>query len=269
MTAFKIILLNYENKIFPYFCVRFLYMEKLLSYSFSFIAMLLFLLALVIFHPIQWICFNIFGYQAHKKSVDYLNFCLIRIGHLLGTTYKIENRDTIPKGVPIIFVANHQSLYDIIGIIWFLRKFHPKFVSKKELSKGIPSISYNLRHGGSVVIDRKEPKQAIPAIKSLGEYIELNNRSAVIFPEGTRSKTGAPKEFASTGLKILCKASPSAIVVPITINNSWKFVKFGFFPFGLGKRLIFTVHNSLSVKDFEFDELFEKTQSAIVNSIIK
>lgn len=243
-------------------------MEKLLSYPLSLVAMLLFLLALVVFHPIQWICLNVFGYQAHKKSVDYLNLILLRIGHLLGTTYNVQNRSLIPKGVPVIFVANHQSLYDIIGIIWFMRKFHPKFVSKKELSKGIPSISYNLRHGGSVVIDRKDPKQAIPAIKSLGEYIELHKRSAVIFPEGTRSKDGKPKEFATTGLKILCKAAPSAVVVPITINNSWKFVKYGFFPFGLGKRLIFTVHNPIKVSDFPFDEIMKKTETAIVEQII-
>ena len=242
-------------------------MEKLVSYPLSLVAMLLFLITLVIFHPIQWICFNVFGYQAHKKSVDYLNLILLRIGHLLGTSYKVENRNLIPKGVPIIFVSNHQSLYDIIGIIWFMRKFHPKFVSKKELAKGIPSISYNLRNGGSVVIDRKDPKQAIPAIKSLGEYIELHKRSAVIFPEGTRSKDGKPKEFASTGLKILCKASPSAVIIPLTINNSWKFVKFGFFPFGLGKRLIFTVHNPIKVSDFSFDEIMIKTEKAIVESI--
>jgi 1-acyl-sn-glycerol-3-phosphate acyltransferase len=41
-------------------------------------------------------------------------------------------------------------------------------VSKKELGQGIPSISFNLRHGGSALIDRKDPKQAIPAIKGLG-----------------------------------------------------------------------------------------------------
>ena len=242
-------------------------MEKILSYPISFVSMVLFLLTLVIFHPIQWICFNVFGYQAHKKSVDYLNLVLLRIGHLLGTTYKVENRDLIPNGVPIIFVANHQSLYDIVGIIWFMRKFHPKFVSKKELGKGIPSISYNLNHGGSVLIDRKDPKQAIPTIKKLSEYIEKHNRSAVIFPEGTRSKTGVPKEFAQSGLKILCKYAPSAYVVPITINNSWKFVKYGFFPFGLGNRLTFTVHNALTVKDYPFDEIMKQTEKAIVESI--
>ena len=164
-------------------------MEKIISYPISFVAMLLFLLVLIVFHPIQWVCFNFIGYTAHKRSVDYLNFCLLRIGQLLGTTFRIENREMLPQDVPLIFVSNHQSLYDIIGIIWFLRKFHPKFVSKQELAKGIPSVSYNLRHGGSVIIDRKDPKQAIPVIKKLAEYIELHHRSAVIFPEGTRSRT--------------------------------------------------------------------------------
>jgi 1-acyl-sn-glycerol-3-phosphate acyltransferase len=244
-------------------------MEKIISYILSTIAMLFFLIALLIFHPIQWICFNLFGYQAHKKSVDYLNFVLVRIGHLLGNTYKIENRELLPKGIPIIFVANHQSMYDIIGMIWFLRKWHLKFVSKKELAKNIPSISYNLRHGGSVCIDRKDPKQAIPAISGLGEYIEKHKRSAVIFPEGTRSKTSVPKTFATTGLKILCKNAPSALVVPITINNSWKFVKFGNFPFGLGNKLIFTVHKPLVVKDYDFDTLMQITEKTIVEAIAK
>lgn len=243
-------------------------MEKLLSYLLSSIAMMLFLIALIIFQPIQWVCFNVFGYQAHKKSVDYLNFILVRIGHILGNTYKVENRNLIPSGVPIIFVANHQSMYDIICMIWFLRRWHPKFVSKKELGQNIPSISYNLKHGGSVLIDRKDPKQAIPAISGLGAYIEKHNRSAVIFPEGTRSKTGYPKVFASTGLKILCKTSPSAIVIPITINNSWKFVKFGNFPFGLGNKLIFTIHKPLVVKDYEFEDLMHRTEKAIIDSIL-
>jgi 1-acyl-sn-glycerol-3-phosphate acyltransferase len=243
-------------------------MEKILSYPLSALAMLLFFLGLIVFHPIQWVCFNVFGYQAHKKSVDYLNFCLLRVANVIGTTFKFENREDIPENTPLIVVANHQSLYDIIGIIWFLRKFHPKFVSKKELGKGIPSISYNLNHGGSVLIDRKDPKQAIPTIKKLADYIELHKRTAVIFPEGTRSKDGKPKEFAQSGLKILCKYAPSAYVVPITINGSWKLVKFGFFPLGLGNRLTFTVHKPMAVKDFSFEELMTKTESSIVNSLI-
>jgi 1-acyl-sn-glycerol-3-phosphate acyltransferase len=221
----------------------------------------------VIFHPIQWICFNVFGYQAHKKSVDYLNFFLVKCTNILGTTYRFENLNSIPKNVPLIVVANHQSMYDIIAIIWYMRRYHCKFVSKKELGSGIPSVSYNLRHGGSVLIDRKDPKQAIPTIKGLSEYIEKNTRSAVIFPEGTRSKTGKPKEFAQSGLKILCKYAPSAYVVPISINNSWKMVRFGAFPMGLGNRLTFTIHEPMAVKDYAFEELIQKTEAAVISKI--
>jgi 1-acyl-sn-glycerol-3-phosphate acyltransferase len=196
-----------------------------------------------------------------------MSFFLLKCTNLLGTTYSFENRELIPKNVPLIFVSNHQSLYDIIAMIWYLRRFHCKFVSKKELGKGIPSVSYNLRHGGSVLIDRKDPKQAIPTIKGLSEYIEKHNRSAVIFPEGTRSKTGAPKEFAQSGLKILCKYAPSAYVVPISINNSWKIVKYGFFPFGLGNRLTFTVHKPLSVKELSFEEIMQTTEKSVVQGI--
>jgi 1-acyl-sn-glycerol-3-phosphate acyltransferase len=242
-------------------------MEKIISYPISVVYYLCFGLTLVIFHPIQWFCFNVLGYQAHKKSVDYLNFCLTKCTTILGTTYTFENRELIPENVPIIFVANHQSLYDVIGIIWFLRRFHAKFVSKKELGKGIPSVSYNLRHGGSVLIDRKDPKQAIPLIKGLSEYIEKHKRSAVIFPEGTRSKDGNPKEFVQSGLKILCKFAPSAYVIPISINNSWKMVKFGSFPMGLGNHLQFIIHKPIAVADFSFEELMKKTESAVVNSI--
>ena len=244
-------------------------MQKLFSYPISFVCYILFLLVITIFHPIQWVCFNVFGYQAHKKSVDYLNFCLLKIVYLLGTTFDFKNRTAIPKGVPLIFVSNHQSMYDVIAIIWYLREFHPKFVSKKELGRGVPSVSYNLKHGGSVLIDRKDPKQAIPIIKGLAEYIELHTRSAVIFPEGTRSKTGAPKEFAQSGLKILCKYAPSAYIVPISINYSWKLFKYGFFPLGLGNRLTFTVHNPLAVKDFTFEEIMQRTETAIVQGIEK
>jgi 1-acyl-sn-glycerol-3-phosphate acyltransferase len=118
-----------------------------------------------------------------------------------------------------------------------------------------------------VLIDRKDPKQAIPVIKGLSEYIEKHKRSAVIFPEGTRSKTGKPKEFAQNGLKILCKYAPSAYVVPVSINNSWKMVRWGLFPVGLGNHLTFTVHKALAVKDYDFAELMDLTEKAVVEGV--
>ena len=83
-----------------------------------------------------------------------------------------------------------------------------------------------------------------------GEYIEKTKRAAVIFPEGTRSKDGTPKKFQTKGLEILFKKIPSALIVPISINNSWKIVRYGKFPIGLGTHLKFTVHKPLELATF-------------------
>ncbi|RLD25326.1 MAG: 1-acyl-sn-glycerol-3-phosphate acyltransferase, partial [Bacteroidetes bacterium] len=129
----------------------------ILSYPLSAIFFILFMLILLVFEPIQRICLRIFGYQAHKMSVGLFNGLFLICLHVVGTTFRFKIEGEIPKSVPIIIVSNHQSLWDIPPIIWFLRRIHPKFISKKELGKGIPSISYNLKYGGSVLIDRKKP----------------------------------------------------------------------------------------------------------------
>lgn len=242
-------------------------MLKIISYPISVLFYIFFIFFLLVFHPIQWVCFNLFGYHAHKKSVDYLNYFLLRCTNLLGTSYTVDFETEIPKGQAVIFVSNHQSMFDIPDIIWNLREWHPKFVSKKELGKGIPSISYNLKHGGSVLIDRKDAKQALSAIKGLGQYITEHSRSAVIFPEGTRSRDGQPKRFSENGLKMLCKYAPNALVVPITINNSWKLTRYGNFPLGLGSSVTVSVHAPLKVKDYSFEVLFEKVEQSIKTAI--
>ena len=162
-------------------------MLKFLSYPISFLFYLSFICALLVFHVGQWVGFNFFGYKGHKKAVDALNWTLLKILHILGTRFSFTIEDNIPKNVPLIIVCNHQTTWDIPPIIWHLRKLHPAFIAKKELGKGIPSISYNLTHGASVLIDRKKPQEATQQIIKIGQYAAKNNRSVVIFPEGTRS----------------------------------------------------------------------------------
>jgi len=243
-------------------------MAKLISYPLSVIYYLFFGLTLVIFHPKQWVALNIFGYKAHKITVDWLQFWLMVGTGILGARYSIKRSDKLPTDRPIIIVSNHQSLYDIPPLIWYFRKHHVKFISKKELGKGIPSVSYNLRHGGSVLIDRKNPTQAIAAIKDFAKYISKNNRAAVIFPEGTRSKTGKPKAFQSKGLLTLFQEIPTAIVVPVSINNSWKMTRYGKFPMGLGNHISFTVHPSHEVSDHSPGELVKLLETQISQAII-
>ena len=243
-------------------------MRKLIAYPLSIVYYLLFGCTLLFFHPVQWVYFNLFGYKAHKKSVDVLNFFLLINTYVLFTRYKVNNREKLPKeSEPFIIVSNHQSMYDVITLGWFIRKLHPKFISKVELGKGIPSISYNLKHGGSVLIARNNPKQSLTAIKEMGQYIEKNKRSAIIFPEGTRSKDGKPKPFAENGIKILCKYAPSARIIPVTINNSWKITQWDSFPLGIGNSIELTIHDPIPVKDTPLEEILIKTEQSVVGNI--
>ena len=243
-------------------------MQKLLAYPLTIIYYIFFGFILVLFHPIQWICLNVFGYQTHKKSVDILNLCITRCLHLLGARYSFKVPKNISENVPVIIVANHQSMNDIPPIIWFMRRFHVKFISKKELGKGLPSVSYNLRHGGSVLIDRKNPVQSVNAIKKMANYIETHNRAVVIFPEGSRSRNGEPKRFKTKGLLTLLEHSPNALVIPITINNSWKLLRYGKFPMGIGTHIKFTVHKTLKVSEHGTEELIKNIEKQITEAII-
>jgi 1-acyl-sn-glycerol-3-phosphate acyltransferase len=159
-------------------------------------------------------------------------------------------------------------MHDIPALGYFLRKYHPKFVSKIELGRGIPSISFNLRHGGSVLIDRKDAKQSLGALMKFGKYLEDNNRSAVIFPEGTRSRDGVPKRFSENGLKMMVKKAPSSYIVPITINNSWRIVRFGNFPLGIFDHLTFDVHEPIKSDSMPFEELFQKVEKTIKDAVV-
>lgn len=240
---------------------------KLLSYLLSSIFAVVFFSLLLIFHPLQWIGLKVFGYKGHKFVVDFMNLVLSRSLLVIGVRISLKNEYTIPKNETIIFVSNHQSMFDIPPIIWFFRKHHPKFVSKIELAKGIPSISFNLRNGGAALINRKDSKQAIGELIKFSKTIHKNKWSAVIFPEGTRSKDGKPKKFSRNGLKTIAKFNPGAIIVPLTVNNSWKIYKYGKFPLGLGKPLTVTVSQPLKVSDYPFEELMEKVETSIVNHI--
>jgi 1-acyl-sn-glycerol-3-phosphate acyltransferase len=242
-------------------------MKKILAYPLSIIFYLFFGLTLVIFHFLQWLSFNLSGYQAHKKSVDIFNFFLLRCLNLVGTRFQYNNPFSFDRSRPHIIVSNHQSMFDIPPIIWYMRQLHPKFISKKELAKGIPGISYNLRHGGSVLIDRKNAEQALGQIKKLGKYISKTKRAAVIFPEGTRSKTGVPKPFAFNGLKTLFEACPDAVVVPVCVNNSWKLQHNGMFPLGIGAFLKLDVLQPLEVKNFEIPDLIQLLEKNITENI--
>jgi 1-acyl-sn-glycerol-3-phosphate acyltransferase len=238
-------------------------MKKVLGSILTPIFYFVFGLTLGIFHPIQVICWNLWGYTAHKRSVEIFNLLLIKSLALLGSRVQFQGFDKLPVDRPLIIISNHQSLFDIPPIVWGFRRQHPKFISKKELGHGIPSISYNLRKGGSVLIDRKDPQQAVKQISNLGKKIEKNNYSAVIFPEGTRSRNGKVKKFKVRGIHTLLESAPSSLIVPFVIDGNYKLQENGSFPLAVGVKMTYTVLTPFELDGLSAEEVAEKSELQI------
>ena len=99
------------------------------------------------------------------------------------------------------------------------------------------------------------------------KYLNKTKRSAVIFPEGTRSRTGAPKKFQVSGMMMLFKQMPEALIVPITINNSWKLFRYGSFPLDIGVHLKMKVHKPIPADSDDPESLAALVERTIIADI--
>jgi 1-acyl-sn-glycerol-3-phosphate acyltransferase len=224
---------------------------------------------IVLFYPIQVIARNWFGDHQRRRSVDLLNFLMVKGLYIMGASFKFSGYEALPEDRPLIIVSNHQSMYDIPAIGWKFRKYYPKFISKIELARNTLSISYNLKYGGSAIIDRNNRSQALKEIFRLGRLIEKNNYAACIFPEGTRSKTGAVKTFKTGGLQTLLRSAPSALIVPFVIDGHSRLMKNGNFPLQFGETITYKVLEPIEPKDFTIDELTGHLQKIISDTLVQ
>lgn len=245
------------------------FMRIVLSYLLTPVFHFYFGLLLLIFHLLQVIALNVFGDNARRKVVDVFNRSLVSALYILGSRIKFSGFEKVPDNRPVIIVSNHQSMYDIPAIGYGFKKLYTKFISKAELGKNIPSVSYNLKHGKSALIDRKNGSQSVKEIFKLGKLIEEHNYGACIFPEGTRSKNGKMRKFKSAGINTLLRAAPSAVIVPFAINGHSQLMEKGSFPLKVGQKITYTALDAIEPKNRDIEELIEEIQISIQNELNK
>lgn len=216
----------------------------------------------LVFLPLFWSYFLIsevlqrlaipFGMRAHDWVQDFLNFSIrATLMRVLGMKLNIERFGEIPAGVPLIVLSNHQAIFDVTLLHTLFSKWSPRFIAKKELGRGIPGVSFNMRRGGHALIDRSNPQQALNEIQRLGFDVADRRFAAVIFPEGTRAKRGKLKPFRHAGLSMLLQTCPHAYIVPVTIDGSWRLSSYRCFPMPYGISVDMVVGAPVRASDFE------------------
>lgn len=211
-------------------------MKKVVDWLFTVPFLILFGLTLGVFDVLQRLA-RPFGPRPHEIVVGCLQLTLVQVFRVCGMRLEVERSPEVRPWTSYLVVSNHQSMFDvpIFGALLFSN--FPKYVSKRELSRWIPSISYNLRRGGNALIDRGSPEQALPAIRDLARRVVERGVSAVIYPEGTRARAGELRPFRPRGTLELLRSAPEIPVVPVTIDGSWRLLRHNLMPVPFGTRV--------------------------------
>jgi 1-acyl-sn-glycerol-3-phosphate acyltransferase len=182
-----------------------------------------------------------FSLRAFEYVMAALQRTLMSLFLICGTRVQVERPDTVRPHTGYVVIANHQSLFDITILGGILFTNFPKYVAKKELGRGLPSISLNLKRGGNALIDRGDRRQALRAIREMAQTAQARGVSVVIFPEGTRSRDGSLAEFKKAGPAALLREANRLPVVPMAIDGAWKLLRYNMkpVPFGTSVRVRF------------------------------
>ena len=139
-----------------------------------------------------------------------------------GIKVEITGTENILVGQPQIFIANHQSYYDIFALAGYLA-VQLRWVSKAVLFR-IPFMGWGMSAAGYIPVERNNRKQSYQAFLNTLEAIKAGS-SVVVFPEGTRSEDGNIGVFKK-GSQLLAQRAKVPIV-PVTIVGTRDIIRKG------------------------------------------
>jgi 1-acyl-sn-glycerol-3-phosphate acyltransferase len=141
--------------------------------------------------------------------VQAAGFLYSSVSKLLGLKIVYRVPDSVKKGGPYVYIANHQNSYDLLTICGATQK-GTVTVGKKSL-KWIPVVGQIYWLTGNIMIDRKNSSSAHDTLQGTVEKIQKKRLSVWFFPEGTRSYGRGLLPF-KTGAFRIAKATNEPIV---------------------------------------------------------
>lgn len=130
---------------------------------------------------------------------------------------KVTGQENVDPKQSYVFVANHQSFLDVFAVYgWLPNNF--KWLMKKEIRK-VPFVGTACAVAGHIFVDRSNPRAALQSMDHIKKEL-VDGISTVIFPEGTRTKTGEMGRFKQGAFKIAMDMGLP--VVPLSLGGFFK-----------------------------------------------
>ena len=150
----------------------------------------------------------------------------VRLGLFLsGIRFVVEGKDRILVDRAAVYAVNHASNVEPPIIFEVLHQLFPRLriLYKAELRK-LPVLVRAFDLAGFVPLERGNRDQSLPAIERAAQALRDGN-SFLIFPEGTRSRTGALLPFKKGGFIMAVKGQ--APIVPVAIVGARRAMRKG------------------------------------------
>ncbi len=177
------------------------------------------------------------GHFAHACARAWSWLILVTTG--VGVT--VRGMEHLTPGTTYVFVSNHQSIYDIPVIFWWL-PYQLRIIAKESLGS-FPFLGWHLRRTGHLLVDRQNPDRA--GILRRWKGLLQQGLSLIIFPEGTRSADGRVGKFKAGSFLLAIEAGLP--IVPIAIVGSRFVMRKGFLTTRPG-HVVLTVHPVIDTK---------------------
>lgn len=175
-------------------------------------------LYLIVGIPVLGIEYLIGKINPQKRDVSSLRmvqWAFRVIMKICGVKASVVGYENIPKNEAVLYVANHNSYFDII-ITYSMCPGLTGYISKASIGK-IPLLNVWMKRLYCLFMDRNDVKQSLKIILQAAEQIK-NGISICIFPEGTRGDSAEMMPFKSGSLKMAEKTG--CPIVPIAIHNT-------------------------------------------------
>lgn len=158
----------------------------------------------------------------HFFASLWCSFVLLWLRLCCGVRYQVLGLENL-SDKPSVIMANHQSSWETI--LFYKLVFPVSPILKIELMK-IPFWGWAMRLQKPIAIDRSNPREAGKSLLIQGVDRIATGNWVIIFPEGTRSRSGRMKRFSRGGAKLAVAAKTPIIPIAHNAGRCWPAQKF-------------------------------------------
>lgn len=179
---------------------------------------------------------------------------------------KVKGREHIARKQSYVFVSNHQGAFDIFLIYGFLGA-PIKWVMKAAIGK-IPFVGAACRAAGFIFVDNSTAKSAVRSVREAERRLK-GGASIMVFPEGSRTKTGKMGRFKKGAYQMA--VDRHLPIVPITLNGPFDVLPIGSLNVYPG-RMEMVIHEPIRTDEFEashqgLQEIADRTRMVIASAL--